>query len=76
MNSEILGGYDSPAALRETPGEWEVNYLLPQMLPGAEYPTYATTAWLSHGLRQLFAALRAPRMPPRWLSRRAVSAQP
>lgn len=74
MNREIFDDYDSLAASRESAGEWEMNYLLPQVLPGREYPTYATTALMSCGLRQLFVTLRAPRVAPRWLRRLAASA--
>lgn len=64
MNREIVDRYDSLDALSETPGHWEVNYLLPQLLPGPEYPGVEVNAALARGLKRLFAALRAPRVAP------------
>jgi len=64
MNRETVNCYDAPDASSETPGHWEVNYLLPQLLPGTEYPGYGVNAALMRVLKRLFAALRAPRVVP------------
>jgi hypothetical protein len=59
MNREIVDRYDSLDASSETPGHWEVNYLLPQLLSGPEYPGYDVNAALMRVLKRLFAGLRA-----------------
>jgi hypothetical protein len=64
MNRETVDRYDSLDASNETPRHWEVNYLLPQLLPGTEYPSYDVNAALMRVLKRLFAALRAPRVAP------------
>ena len=64
MNRETVNRYDAPDASGETPGHWEVNYLLPQLLSGPEYPGYDVNAALARGLKRLFAAIRAPRVAP------------
>ena len=65
MNREIVDRYDAPDASSETPGHWEVNYLLPQLLSGPEYPGRDVNAALMRVLKRLFAGLRAPRVVPR-----------
>lgn len=40
---------------RDTVGEWEANYLLPQLVPGVEYPVRDTKALLSGLLKRLSA---------------------
>lgn len=62
MNREIVDRYDSLDASSETPGHWEVNYLLPQLLSGPEYPGRDVNAALMRVLKRLFAGLRAPRV--------------
>jgi hypothetical protein len=64
MNSEIVGRYDSLDSSSETPGHWEVNYLLPQLLSGPECPGYDVNAALMRVLKRLFACLWAPRVVP------------
>ena len=64
MNREIVDSYDAHDASSETPGHWEVNYLLPQLLSGPEYPGHDVNAALMRGLKRLFAGLRAPRVVP------------
>ena len=64
MNRETLDRYDAPDASSETPGHWEVNYLLPQLLSGPEYSGHDVNAALMRVLKRLFAALRAPRVMP------------
>lgn len=61
MNRETVERYD---ASRETPGHWEVSYLLPQLLPGSQYPVHDVNAALLGVLQRLFAALRASRIVP------------
>lgn len=61
MNRETVERYD---ASRETPGHWEVSYLLPQLLPGSQYPGHDVNAALLGVLQRLFAALRASRVVP------------
>lgn len=60
MNRETVNRYDAPDASGETPGHWEVSYLLPQLLPGSEYSGHDVNAALARGLKRLFAAIRAP----------------
>ena len=64
MNRETVERYDSLDTSSETPGHWEVNYLLPQLLPGSEYSGYDVNAALMGVLKRLFAALRTPRVMP------------
>ncbi len=64
MNRETVDRYDAPDASSETPGHWEVNYLLPHLLSGPEYPGYDVNAALARVLKRLFAAIRAPRLAP------------
>lgn len=64
MNRETVNPYDAPDASSETPGHWEVSYLLPQLLPGSEYSGYDVNAALMGVLKRLFAALRTPRVAP------------
>ncbi len=60
MNRETVNRYDAPDASGETPGHWEVNYLLPQLLSGPEYSGHDVNAALMGVLKRLFAAIRAP----------------
>lgn len=55
-------GYDSPtpSQLRDSPGEWEANYLLPQLLLGAEYPARTTELLVPSWLQRLLSGWRAP----------------
>ncbi|CAN7226140.1 hypothetical protein LJR071_000780 [Pseudomonas sp. LjRoot71] len=64
MNRETVERYDAPDASSETPGHWEVNYLLPQLLPGSEYPGHDVNAALLRVVKRLFAALRTRRFAP------------
>ena len=64
MNRETVDRYDAPDASSETPGHWEVNYLLPQLLSGPEYSGHDVNAALMGMLKRLFAAIRAPRVAP------------
>ncbi len=64
MNREIIDRYDAPDVSGETPGHWEVNYLLPQLLPGPEHPGYGVNAALMRVLKRLFATMRAPCVVP------------
>lgn len=64
MNRETVNPYDAPDASGETPGHWEVNYLLPQLLSGPEYSGHDVNAALMGVLKRLFAALRTPRVAP------------
>ena len=64
MNRETVNCYDAPDASSETPGHWEVSYLLPQLLPGSEYSGHDVNAALLRVLKRLFAALRTPRVAP------------
>lgn len=64
MNREIVDRYDSLDSSSETPGRWEVNYLLPQLLSGPEYSGHDVNAALMRVLTRLFAALRTPRVAP------------
>ena len=64
MNRETVNRYDAPDASGETPGHWEVNYLLPQLLSGPEYSGHDVNAALMGMLKRLFAAIRAPRVAP------------
>ena len=64
MNRETVDRYDAPDASSETPGHWEVNYLLPQLLSGREYPGRDVNAALMRVLKRLFAGLREPRVVP------------
>lgn len=61
MNRETVERYDAPDASSETPWHWEVNYLLPQLLPGSEYPGHDVNAALLRVVKRLFAALRTRR---------------
>jgi len=64
MNRETVDRYAAPDASSETPGHWEVNYLLPQLLPGSEYSGHDVNAALMGVLKRLFASLRTPRVAP------------
>lgn len=64
MNRETVNRYDAPDASGETPGHWEANYLLPQLLSGPEYSGHDVNAVLMGGVKRLFAALRTPRVAP------------
>lgn len=64
MNRETVERYDSLGTSSETPGHWEVNYLLPQLLPGSEYPGHDVNAALLCVVKRLFAALRTRRFAP------------
>lgn len=64
MNREAVNHYDAHGASSETPGHWEVNYLLPQLLSGPEYPGRDANAALLRVVKRLFAALRTRRVAP------------
>jgi hypothetical protein len=55
-------GYDSPipSHLRDSLGEWEANYLLPQLLLGAEYPARTPELLMPGWLQRLLSGWRAP----------------
>lgn len=54
-------GYQSstPSQVRESLGEWEANYLLPQLLLGAEYPARTTELLVPGWWHRLLSGWRA-----------------
>ncbi|NQD93313.1 hypothetical protein HP532_11715 [Pseudomonas sp. CrR25] len=74
-NDTVSGGCDllAQSQPRDPAVEWEANYLLPQLVPGAEYLPHATNAAVSRWLRHLFSGLWAPQMVPQLFSRRATN---
>jgi hypothetical protein len=65
-------GGESPihSQSRDSFGQWEANYLLPQLLTGAEHQTYATKRVLPGLLRRLLRVLGEPQLAVHLLRRR------
>ena len=61
-NTDATGdGYDSlTPSLGDSLGEWEANYLLPQLLLGAEYPARTPELLVPGWLQRLVSGWRTP----------------
>lgn len=70
-NDAASGGCDSftPSQPRYPEREWEANYLLPQLVPGAEDPAYPTDpalpSWLSRLVGGLWGLYTGSHLPGR-----------